>query len=451
MNYFRKLWDTWKQDKVLGVVVRNTGYMFSGNALSVVLTAIQGFLAAALLGPAAFGVLSIITVFASSVNRLLSFRMGDVVVKYAGQYLALGQKDRAAAVIKAAGITEGLTSIIAYLVLALLTPLAARYFLHDPTTAPWILYYGLSLLGALITETSTAVLQIGNHFRSQAFLVFLQSAVTAGWITFAFFTKGDVFEVLNAYLAGKLIYNIGLMVMAAMWVTPMLGKGWWKMPFSLIEHMGEVIKYALSTNLSSTINTIIRDSEPMWVGLLTTTRQAGYYSFALSIMNAAYLPVNSFVTTTFPQIASSVARREWDQLKRLLTRTSAISAAWNLACGLGLLLVGPLVFGWYKGGAYLPALSAMLLFVIGMGVPNIFFWNRPLLLAFGKPNYPLVVSAVVGAAKTALMFVLVPMYGFMAETSLLSGYFLLSIGMLTWRGLQELRQAEAAYPEGAEA
>ena len=104
--------------------------------------------------------LGIITVFASSVNRLLSFRMGDVVVKYAGQYLALGQKDKAAAVIKAAGITEGLTSITAYLVLALLTPLAAKYFVHDSTTVPWILFYGLSLLGALIAETSTAVLQV---------------------------------------------------------------------------------------------------------------------------------------------------------------------------------------------------------------------------------------------------------------------------------------------------
>jgi O-antigen/teichoic acid export membrane protein len=451
MNYFRKLWDTWKQDKMLGVVVRNTGYLFSGNALSVVLIAIQGFLAAALLGPSYFGVLTEITVFASSVNRLLSFRMGDVVVKYAGQYLALGQKDRAAAVIKAAGITEGLTSIIAYLVLALLTPLAAKYVLHDPTMAPWILYYGLSLLGALIAETSTAVLQIGNHFRNQAFLTFLQSAVSAGWITVAFFTKGDVFEVLNAYLAGKLIYNIGLTVMAVMWVTPMLGKGWWKTPISLIEHKGQLAQYAISTNLSSTINTIIRDNEPVWIGMLTTSQQAGYFSFAWSIMNAAYLPVNSFVTTTFPQIASSVARREWNQLKRLLTRTSAISAAWNLACGLGLLLVGPFVLGWYKHGAYLPALSTMLLFVIGMGIPNIFFWNRPLLLAFGKPNYPLVVNTVVGAAKTALMFALVPVYGFMAETMILSGYFLLSIGMLTWRGLQEFRQAEAKYPESDDA
>ena len=134
MNYFRKLRNTWKQDKVLGVVMRNTGYLFSGNALSTVFVAIQGFLAAALLGPSYFGVLTEITVFASSVNRLLSFRMGDVVVKYAGQYLALGQKDRAAAVIKAAGITEGLTSIAAYLILALLTPLAAKYVLHDP---PW--------------------------------------------------------------------------------------------------------------------------------------------------------------------------------------------------------------------------------------------------------------------------------------------------------------------------
>jgi len=37
----------------------------------------------------------------------------------------------------------------------------------------------------------------------------------------------------------------------------------------------------------------------------------------------------------------------------------------------------------------------------GYGVANVAFWNRPLLLAFGLPLYPMNVTAVVGVVKTA--------------------------------------------------
>ena len=90
MSLLRKAWQTWRQDRVLQLVTRNSGYLFSSNGISSVITAMQGFLAALLLGPADFAVLGMGITYASSINRLLSFRMGELVIKYSGQYLALG-------------------------------------------------------------------------------------------------------------------------------------------------------------------------------------------------------------------------------------------------------------------------------------------------------------------------------------------------------------------------
>ena len=78
-------------------VIRNSGYLFTGSTLSAALSMIQGILAARLLGVESFGVLGIITVFVSVINRLTSFRMAEWVVNYVGEFSEKGEKDRAAA------------------------------------------------------------------------------------------------------------------------------------------------------------------------------------------------------------------------------------------------------------------------------------------------------------------------------------------------------------------
>jgi len=444
VSVLRKAWHTWRQDRLLQLVTRNSGYLFSSNGISSIITAAQGFLAAVLLGPADFAVLGMVITYASSVNRLLSFRMGELVIKYSGQYLALGRKDQAAAVIKTAGITEAITSMIAYLLLVLSSQLASVYIIKDPITRSWINLYALALLVNLMTETSTAVLQVGGHFRSQALLNLCQSGLTGAWILIVFLTRGGLYQVLVGYLAGKAVFGLGVMALAFYWMKPLLGEGWWSTPLSLLPRRREMLKFAVSTNLSGTINMIIRDSEILWVGFFTNKLQAGYYKFALAVMNVVLMPVTAILSSSAPEVNRLVATRAWGPLRRLLRRTSIMALAWTGACTLGIATLGYFLLGYIKQGAYLPSFPAILILLAGYGVANVAFWNRPLLLAFGLPLYPMNVTAAVGAVKTVLMFVLVGPLGFLAEAALLSGYLAVSVGLIVLRGLKELRHSELA-------
>ena len=432
----------WLQDKVLLRVIRNTGYLFSSQGISMVLSTLQGILAALLLGPASYGALGVVILFASSVNRLLSFRMGEVVVKYAGQALALGQRERAAAVIKVAGMTEAITSVTAYGLLVLFSPLAAVYLFKDPAAASWIIVYGLALLANLMTETASAVLQIGDHFRIQALINFFASALTAGLILLAFIFHGDIGVVLMAYLLGKLVSGIGPMLAAYGKLKHMLGENWLSAPLGLLQDRSAIARFAISTNLSGTINLVIRDSEVLWVGFFLSTLQAGYFKFALAVMNIILMPINPFIATTFPEISRTVAEKKWDVLQTLLRRTAWIAFAWTMSAVAGLVLLGQPFLSWLKSGAYLPSYPAILILVAGYGFANVFFWNRPLMLAFGKPNFPLLVTFLVGIVKTVLMFILVPRFGFLAQAWLLSGYFILSVGIIVWRCQREINRAK---------
>jgi O-antigen/teichoic acid export membrane protein len=93
----------------------------------------------------------------------------------------------------------------------------------------------------------------------------------------------------------------------------------------------------------------------------------------------------------------------------------------------------------------------MFILLPGFAAQGIFFWNRPLLLSLGKPNLPLTVNAVLGAVKIGLMFLLVPIYGYLVQAGLLSGYFLIAAVIIVWEGLREIRRQQSLFPQVTEA
>jgi O-antigen/teichoic acid export membrane protein len=445
------IWQRWKNDEILGGVIRNTGYLFSSNTVTLGLNTLQTLIATFLLGPTFFGILGMVTSFASSVNRLLSFRMGELVIKHAGGQLALGRKDKAAAIIKTAGLTEAVTSLVAFLILVLTASWAATTIIKVPEAAPWIVIFGFSILADIVFETSTAVLQLGNHFKYQAVLNLAQSIIVTVLLAVAILFHGTIYFVLIAYLLGKVVQGLGTTILAVRWIKPLLGDNWLHQPFSLIENRKELGHFAFSTNLSGSINMIIRDSEILWVGFFLNPTAAGYYKLALALMNLTAIPISQIISTTFPQISKSSARHDWSTLKRLLRRTSALAAVWIAFCVVGMVLIGPIFFYNYKGGAFLPTLPGMFILLPGFAAQGIFFWNRPLLLSLGKPNFPLTVNAVLGAVKIGLMFLLVPTYGYLVQAGLLSGYFLIAAVIIVWEGLKEIRRQQLLFPQVMEA
>jgi len=440
---------SWGQDRLLGRVVKNSGYLFSSNLISAILS----ILTANLLGVEQFGALGIVISFVSNVNRLLSFRMGDVVVRYLGDYLAQGEKDKAAAVVKAAGLAETLTSLVAFGLLVLLAPLGATYIVHDPAATPLVILYGVSILGMFATETATGVLQVGGSFRGQSLINLLQAVVTAIVIIYAYITQSGIVIILIAYLIGKLIAGIGPILFAIRRLKDLIGEGWWRASFKHLPPVRELLKFAVSTNISGTINMVVRDSELLWVGALFNAEAAGYYKTALAVINLLIMPINPFISTTYPEITRSISQKLWQPLKRLLGRVTLLAGGWTILVAGGLLLFGKqlLFTPWipWKGELvsvykpeYLPALPLILVLLIGFGAANSLYWNRSLLLAFGQADYPLKVAFWATLVKVILTVTVVPRLGYIWEAALLSVYLAITVGILVWKGWSMVKARE---------
>ena len=438
MSLWRKIISIWHADELLRQVVKNSSYLFSSSTLSIGFNVIASVFSTRTLDVFGFGVLGAVTTFAAVADKLLSFRIGELVIKYAGQALAREEKQLAAVVFKTAALTELGVSLLSYLLIVLTAPFAAFYFAKDARLAPFFVFYGLIIPAGFIYETSSALLQISGHFRSQAVLNLAQSVATALIVLYAYLTGAGLQLVLTAYLVGKTITGLGFAILALWHAGELFGPGWWRVSFRELPPRREFWIFAFSSNFSGTVNLFVRDSDILWVNYFLSPLAGGYYKLAASIIGFMMMPVDPLIKTTFPEISRAVAERAWERVRSLLRRLTAISASITLGFGLVLLVAGQGIISLVYGAKFIPALAPTLILLIGYGAANIFFWNRPLILAMGKPTFPLVVMIIAGLGKIALSFWLVPLYGISAQAALMSAYFIITIGLIVWQGLHQM-------------
>lgn len=434
---------SWRSDPLLRRVVKNSSYLSSSNTVTAGLSFIQGILVARLLGVDKLGEITAIIAFVSAVNNLLSFRMSEVVVRHFTPPLTAGRTNEAAAVAKGAGLAEGATSIVAFIVMFLLAPWAAQIFLKDPAASKWIVFYGVIILSNIIFETSRGILQSTHRFGQFASVNLAQSILTFALISIAFLTtSASIPLILTAYIAGKTLAGIAIVVLAVRTLNECV-PGWWRVPLRAYPGWRRLFSFAFNTNLNGTVNIFVRDNIPLYIISLTSAAGAGYFRIAMSFINLLMLPVEPFISPTYSEITRTIAEKNYDVTLRLLRRVSSLVAVWVAAAGGFIILFGWWLIPFLYGEEYAAAYPAAVLLLAGYGAANIFSWNRPLLLALGKPTFPLAVAAAVGAVELIFIFKLVPIYGYLAAAAILSAYLVVSVGSNVWRGLVEIKRQSA--------
>lgn len=423
INWFNHL----VENKLTRRIIKNTGYLFSATGITAGISMLQGILVARLLGVNNFAILGIITLFTSVINRLVSFRMGELVIKYVGHYTEAEDQKHAAAVFKASAMVEILASIAAYLLLVLLAPLGAKYFAKDAALAPLFIIYGVTILVNLISESSTGLLQIFDRFRNMAGLLIVQSVFTLVIITIIYFRGGGILAILLAYLAGKAIGGIGLSIAAVLEANRQWGRGWWSTPVTLLRDKArELTHFAINTNISSSISLITKDSEILWVSYFRNTFEAGFYKLALNLANMVQMPVSPMPKATYPELSREAARESWGNFRHIMRQGSYIAGGYSTIVTVALILLGRPLIRIVYGEEYLPAYPALVILLVGYLIANTIYWRRPALLALGRPDYPTKLNLILAGLKILAVILLVPKYGYLASASLLAGFYVLN-------------------------
>jgi O-antigen/teichoic acid export membrane protein len=191
------------------------------------------------------------------------------------------------------------------------------------------------------------------------------------------------------------------------------------------------------------LNLITRDSDELWLGAFTSPLQAGFYKIAKAILNVILIPVSPLIQTTYKEVATEIANRRWVNVRYLLRSGSLISAAWTIPASLGLVIFGRWVVGLY-GSNFLPtSYISLLIMLVGGAAVNIFYWNRSVLLPLNLPEFPTKVHFVGAVLKVIGIVLLVPQFGALGMSALLSAFFLFTSLVLVFKALQTISKAES--------
>ena len=451
MSLTQKISTYWQNNPILRRISRNFGYLFSSNMLAAGLGMLQGIFSARLLGVPGLGLLGTITIFVTVINKLTSFRMGELVIKYVGEFHEKKDSQRAAALFKAAALTELVASVLAFGLTWLLAPLGARYFAKDTSLTNWFVLYGVIILANLIAESSTGLLQFFDRFRRMAGLNILQSLVTLALTILAWWQKTGLQGVLLAYLVGKAISAVGLTIAALIEASRRWGKSWWKTPLSLLkEQASQLVKFAISTNLSSSLSLISRDSGILWVSYFSTPTQAGYYKLAMSLANYIQMPVAPMPQATYPELSRAVARRKWDDFRTVIRQGTWIAGGYATLVAIFLVLLGKALIQILYTPAFLPTYPGLVIMLVGIVVGSAWYWSRSALLSFGLADYATWVNLLVTVLSVAGMVSLLPRYGFLGSAVVYTAGALLGNSIVVLKSRKELRRQQELFPSERE-
>jgi O-antigen/teichoic acid export membrane protein len=366
--------------------------------------------------------------------------MGELVVTYVGQYLEQGYRQKAAAVLRSAAVIEALTSVLKFIVVLIFAPIIAKYLVRQPQLTPLFIFYGYSIFANLTSQSSTAALQVFNRFDLLAILNLSQNILSLLVVVYAFLTGGTIIDVVTAYLVAKMFNGVALLVFSLIYTRRELSPGWWRAPRDASISTVSFWKFAFSSNLSATVKLVAQDSEELWITYFLSPIAAGYYTTAMRVIAMILLPINPFIQPTFLEITSQAAKRQWKKLKDLLRKTSLIAGSWTLGVALILVTIGWWLIPFFYGEEFAPSTAAALILLVGFGLANTLYWNRPLLLALEKPVFPLAVSSAAMIVKIGLAIWLVPQFGYLMQAGLLSAYLAVTVGLNTWQGIRTVRQ-----------
>jgi O-antigen/teichoic acid export membrane protein len=434
-------------------IVGNAGYLVSAQGVTMMISFLQNILVLRIIGPAEYALIKNMQTFANNANRLTSFRINEMVVSYVRSYEEQGEREKAIAVYKLAGMMEIFGAVLAFVLIWLLAPWGAAFFGNAPETLPLWLLFGTVVLLNFLLESSTGLLQALNHFREFALINASQSLVALVLVLLVYFRmEGNLFDILMVFYLSKAFNAIAFTAIGLRTARHNWGAGWWRVKVSSLKpDLRGILGFSFNTNLTNTISLITRDSESLWVSSIMGLESAGYYIFALNIAKLLQQPILYLANTVYPELSREIARKRWQETKDILARVSRLGVIYSLPI-IGLLaLAGKPMIAWLYEPKWLPAYPLMMILVSGFSFEGGLIWNRVAMLALKRAAFPTLINLLGLGLKIGIIYMLVGPYGEAAFAWAMVAYMVLTVGGTALRGVWDINRRERLELEGGAA
>jgi O-antigen/teichoic acid export membrane protein len=411
--------------------VRHVGVLTVANGVGAVLSVVQGILVARWLGPELYGVAALVMSVPSLVYTFFDARSAEASVKFLSEFDARGERERALAMCKVGYTVDFTIAGVAFLVILLLAPWAAKGIVKRPEMGWLIILYGCAFLPRALTGTSYAVLATSGRFPTIALIDTLTNILRVGLVLvlvgLGWQVAGVVWGNAIAMAATGLLYGI----LAYSLVKSRWGRSWLSADWSYLKGLWrEVISFLAYNDLNALLGLIPKQLDVVLLGYFRNPIEVGYYKLAKTLAGAVGYVVRPLQSVVYPEFAKLWGIGDinaFRQKTRKLALQVGLPLAAVTACGVMLL---PFILPALLGQSYDPAVPAAQLLLLGSAIWLAFFWLRPWYLAKNKVRLWSLGIGVYSATFVLLSLVMVQNLGYIGiAISLLAATIVFHLGM----------------------
>jgi O-antigen/teichoic acid export membrane protein len=426
-------------------LLADSGWILAATAAGGVFALLQNAMVAQAFGVEPFATFVLVVGTVTVVNQLTSFRMNEFVVRYVSGAIALDRPTEGAAALKLALMVEATASGAAFLVIVAAGGFVAASVLGTPEQAPLVLTYGWVVLANLVSETTVGAMQAFELFRVQAVLSTISRAFPALGTLVAVAGGGALNDVLAAVVFGTAAGALLQSAVMIHYAGRRLGRGWWRVSSRLVSGgRRKAARFAVSTNVGSTLSLVTKDADVVWLGLLRPAAEAGFYRLAFQLAAVALMPVPPLAQRLYAEMSRAAAAERWTSLQQLLRRATLVTGLYVVPVGIGLAALAPWMIRLLFGAEFSPATPALLALLPGMAIANVLVWTRPSLLALHETEFTVRLSVLLAAVKGAGLLTIVPLWGYVANAALVSVLYAFGVGVCMVKVLRLVRRRVAS-------
>lgn len=388
--YFDKLFLFIKNGDAFKRLIKNSGKLVGGESIASLISLVTMAISARVLGPEKFGVLILVQVYVSIVDKIVNFQSWQAIIKFASDAVVENDMESLKGLIKFGFILDISTSILGGLIAISGAIFVGELFNWSDQVITLSMVYG-GVIFFHINGTPTAILRFYDKFGLFAYhRIFVAS-----------------FKFINVLIAYLLSYDLtGFIIvwMSAEFFSYILlvGFGFIELKYQEIIDFNKVNisgifkkfpglwSYVWTTNLHGTIRMASKELDTVIVGIILGNKEVGFLKIAKqfsSILNKVSQPL---YTAIYPELTKLWANNKIKEFIKVIT------VSVGLASILGFIIWGVFIFfsefliTMIFGNEYVEAQILVIWYMLGVCISMASFSFTPAILAMGYPKLSLI-------------------------------------------------------------
>lgn len=403
-------------------------------------------IAARSLGPSVFGAFVLILAIGRVSERLLRFESWQPLVRYVALEEVAGNNESIARLYVYGLVLDVGAALAAALVAVSAGILIGPFIGLEAEHTGLVAIYAVAI-ACNIRGMPSAALRMAGRFKTLAYIQVFSAILRLGLALVLLLQEAGLTKFLVLWtgmqvLDSAIFVFLGFKSVRDQGVPSLFSVSWRGLPGSF----PGFLRFAFSTNLSSTLRTLTHEADTLLVGFFVGPAAAGLYFLARRVAKVAQQMGEFVQMVTYPDLARTWSGANRSEFGRIVKFVQIMLGGFGVAAIIGVWLLGKPSLNLALGPDFVAAYPLLVTQLFAVLLILHAAPSRSALLAMNRPIFVLVTAIISTTVFFATALITIPQYGAIgANFAHIAFGFATAVGLdaAMWRGIKRGPMKEA--------